>query len=467
MGISTFPIPASGADPRIRFAGNFKNAVLTKTRRKESGEIILGVDPAITTTVTQNSATGNGYLTNIGGGNLSVFGQRLNSAFSKSNRVSYVDLYALKVGSPPNLRCDICKEVGSSIEVLASLSLPHASFTAGYTLVRYDFSNIPHYYESTDTILIRFTQVQFNDTSYYNYFSSSGNPLAESNCFFGTTLSITEEATRDLRFTVEFARNALNGTIIKKVKPNSLYAYDKVHFKGVLPANTSIVCDVLSNADALLLSNVADGGSISSINPATHPQIKLRWTLSRNASSDGLPILTGVSWSWLGTGTTQGTDFSQYQPFSFVIDSYAVPANTTQIMANISGGGYVTDILFFATSVSVDFRLRITLDGNILYDARLPNSTNGGVGIMQTSNMGGYWDGSQGKARASITQPMASGVGSSPFANYPYIDITTNGLNRVILLEQPLFFEEQLLIEIVNATSGSYNVTGGWRGGIH
>jgi hypothetical protein len=90
------------------------------------------------------------------------------------------------------------------------------------------------------------------------------------------------------------------GTVTKTYTPSDLKKWGNAKWEQTKPTNTNIVCDVLSLADATLKSNVTSIADLSDIDISNYPSLKLRWTLTRTATSDTSPTVSNPSVTWEG-----------------------------------------------------------------------------------------------------------------------------------------------------------------------
>lgn len=100
-----------------------------------------------------------------------------------------------------------------------------------------------------------------------------------------------------------YTPTAVSGSLTKDISPANLRKFLKAFFSiRAGSAGSSVRLDVLDTSNNVLLSNVADGGSLESIDTVTYKTIRLKFTLTRSQTTDTSPALLSPLWTWLGGG---------------------------------------------------------------------------------------------------------------------------------------------------------------------
>jgi len=141
-----------------------------------------------------------------------------------------------------------------------------------------------------------------------------------------------------------------------------------------------------------------------------------------------------------------------YEPFSYE-SSIANPGGE---ILNISGSGFLSHSV--VNCAAQESRLRITVDGVILYHGNLIDSNNT-HGITSENNL----IVKSTETVVSTRRAYSVGVGqaASP-GTYPYNNSNeTDGNGRLIFIDSPIYFENSLVIEGFSNITLNYSIRGG------
>lgn len=154
------------------------------------------------------------------------------------------------------------------------------------------------------------------------------------------------------------------------------------------------------------------------------------------------------------TGISGGTDWSKYAPLA-AHTSITVGAGNTLPIINVTGNGFVSLATLYSSNCS-SAKLRITIDGVIKH------SSIEGAGIVQGLTVPEYLSNAGSSALGVIMPTIKTVVPYSIVKPYPL----TGGAAGVAIIDKPIFFNNSLLVELINGDSYSRDFHCSVIGGI-
>lgn len=154
----------------------------------------------------------------------------------------------------------------------------------------------------------------------------------------------------------------------------------------------------------------------------------------------------------INLGKSEIISCNSYEPFSYE-SSIETPGGE---ILNISGAGFLSHAV--VNCATQESRLRITVDGVILYHGNLIDSNNT-HGITSENNL----IVKSTETFVSMRRAYSINIGqiASP-STYPYINNNeTDGNGRLIFINSPIYFESSLVIEGFSNITLNYSIRGG------
>lgn len=152
-----------------------------------------------------------------------------------------------------------------------------------------------------------------------------------------------------------------------------------------------------------------------------------------------------------------GTDWSKYVPLTFHGTAINIPTSTTYTVTNVTGKGYLRYVTYFNTTANINSDLKITIDGVVKHLTTLNhNAYMTGIGPYDLVGVDA--------SNAKIMSLNGAGVKSvERVLQYP---TTSQGTGGFVLIDNPIFFNSSLKVEIINrdttyALSAYVTVIGG------
>lgn len=242
---------------------------------------------------------------------------------------------------------------------LGSKTVPYTSITSSTTVASTITFDSPISIVSGHVIHIRMIATAVNWAAAFRSPSSlaNTNAIRTTNAWTATI----QEPTYDISLNLGYTNKSLSGTAVKVIAPLDPKKWGNAKWTEAEPANTSVVCDVLSSSNVVLKSNITSLQDLSDIDVTTYPSLKLRFTLTRNAVTDTSPTVKDLSTTWEGgdgmiiPNTIQFAELVQATP----------AAGTYYTLLDVSSGKGILNRLSVAlgsTSVA-SLAIRVTLDG--------------------------------------------------------------------------------------------------------
>jgi len=153
-----------------------------------------------------------------------------------------------------------------------------------------------------------------------------------------------------------------------------------------------------------------------------------------------------------------GTDWGKYTPIGKGATVSITTGGTFETMLSVSGKGFLTRAVLVSPDGSATGQIRVTVDGVVKVLNQAPVSTGGMCGVEQIN--------SSTATTGSYMAHRVPGLGRSivsannTVAEYP----TISGVENIIYISMPIFFDTSLLIEATSSISGSqirYEYQGG------
>jgi len=319
---------------RLNSEWYFNDAVYTTCGLNSSGEITLD-DYVVDNTVNSGASNDNTFNVNA---NTNGIGQRFDSTFTTNmTYIKGVSFYIYKQGNPGSLVVTIYDETAGS--TLATTTIPASSIAGGNSTVAVSF--FPYAtIVSGNVIQVRVTAGTgtFDGSNYYSLFTSNTSTVANSFAISTTNSwsSKTDYTTRDFNFSnfIYISKpKQTSGNVVKTYTPQDLTQWANLKFTKTTPTNTSVTCDVLDNNNNVLKSNVTSIADLSDIDVTTYPTVKVKWTLTRNATSDTTPKVYAPSI------TFEAYKMPKMKNQIFTSNGYFTAPQTGVYKVTVTGGG--------------------------------------------------------------------------------------------------------------------------------
>jgi len=161
------------------------------------------------------------------------------------------------------------------------------------------------------------------------------------------------------------------------------------------------------------------------------------------------------------TSAKQGTDWSLYTPISELITTTTAVGGTYQEEYAVTGKGFLSTVLLSSHSVDDDARLKITVDGNVIFNGT-QSAANKFIGLVQSKETIGNDDKEVNVYIQGVNPGGTYDLNDTIASSYPQ---TTEANESCCLLASEIFFNTSLSIEITSTTgttSLSLRVAGGY-----
>lgn len=125
----------------------------------------------------------------------------------------------------------------------------------------------------------------------------SANNLGRYQAEFGfdeSVLSNTEVANNVLTLVA----GQTTGTATKTISPSNIQNWGNLKWEQNIPANSSVMIDMLDASNNVLKAGVTSVADLSDIDISLHPSLKTRFTLSRDNVGIDSPSVSVPSWTW-------------------------------------------------------------------------------------------------------------------------------------------------------------------------
>lgn len=236
---------------------------------------------------------------------------------------------------------------------LVGIKVTLSSGTAGITTVAIEEKSNGNVLATKDVTGLYTFDIQCELKSGVDYYITTGaNGASYTRAYETGASNYTSE---DIDITTAFSTNLFNvksvqaylgswtgteGDATIEFDTQNAKSLGKINFNSFIPANTSIVCDVLDINDSVLITDVSDGQDLSSIDLMAHKKIKFKWSLSRISMSDTSPELHAPYFTYLGI---QSWGWDASSPIIDVnhVGSIALTNGGDSTLLEISGSGYI------------------------------------------------------------------------------------------------------------------------------
>jgi hypothetical protein len=134
-------------------------------------------------------------------------------------------------------------------------------------------------------------------------------------------------------------------------------------------------------------------------------------------------------------------------------NSFSMTYNVTYDVVDITGKGFLSQFYALDTLSYANITVDITIDGTKVYSA-VGGQNSLPIGVINLSSISGKYSGLFGVRDPHSNTSLAQ-ISDGAVSAFPY----TGGSDKIMFLNQPLFFHESLLVQLMCSTSTSIGYT--------